>query len=324
MNFQDSSVRSDRTRPDAVTQGPFSRAQNIYLFFGSGDRGQIVDALARAVGSQDSQLLTVHGEPGAGKTLMSLVLADRLKHRRNVIRFDHESLSTAALLRHLLIEISPRDADVVVSPGSPDVPSAPSTDLALQRLWQALQSPLPNDKPFLLIIDSDGKLDGPARALLAQLAALRHEGRSTIQIVMFEREEPTRQVANLERPGYEFWLRRLTLPEIGEYLYHQMLCFDFNRRSLFTREMAYFIAERSEGVFGRVDELARQAMMFADLEPNDSDHSMMAQMLMGDHKRESDRSESGQKFLSKHRGGLIALLGVSVVVSIATGIALLG
>ncbi len=324
MSMQDSSVSSGRIRPGTTPAGPFSRAQDIVLFFGGGDRGQIVDALSRSIGSRNNQLLSVHGEQGSGKTLTSLVLADRLKYRRNVIRYDHDVTTTASLLRHLLIEISPRDADVVPTPASADATAQPSTDLALQRLWQALQSPLPNDKPFLLIIDSDGRFDAPARALLSQLAALRYQGRSPIQVVLFEPETGSRPVGSAERPGFEFWLRRLTLPEISEFLYHQMLCFDFNRRALFTRDMAYFIAERSEGVLGRVNDLARQAMMFADLENGDGDRSMMAQMLMAGHATHEETEEPSQKFLSKHRGGLIALMGVSVVVSIATGIALLG
>lgn len=322
MNMQDSSVSSDRTRPDAITQGPFSVAPNIYLFFGGGDRGQIVDGLIRAMGSADSELMSVYGEPGSGKTLMSLVLADRMKHRRNIIRYDHDQLSTAKLLRHLLIEISPGNADEITSASVPGNSSSPSTDLALQRLWHALQSPMPNDKPFLLIIDSSGTLDGPTRVLLRQLAALRYQGRSNIQIVMFEREGIQRPVGQIERPGFEFWLRRFTLPEIGEYLYHQMLCFDYNRRELFRRDMAYFIAERSEGVMSRINELARHAMMFADLDSSEPDRATMARMLMSGGVLDDEISEKSQNFLSKHRVALIALLGLGVVASLASGVAL--
>ena len=324
MSMHDSNISSDRIRPDAIKQGPFSRAHNIYLFFGGGDRGQIVDSLTRAIGNRNSELMTVRGEPGSGKTMMSLVLADRMKHRRNIIRFDHDATSTAALLRHLLIEISPRHADTVATPNLSEPPSAPSTDLALQRLWQALQSPLPNDKPFLLIIDSDTGLDDAGRALLHRLAELRYQQRSSIQIVLFERDSVNRRVEALERPGYEFWLRRLTLPEIGEFLYHQMLCFDFNQRSLFTRDMAYFITERSEGVFSQIKDLARQAMMFADIDGHKGDRSMMSQMLMSREPLYTDEPETSKKFLSKHRGALIALFGLSVVASIAAGVVLAG
>ncbi len=324
MSMQDSSVSSNRIRPDSITQGPFSVAQNIYLFFGGGDRGQIVDALIRAIASSDSQLMSVYGEPGSGKTLMSLVLADRMKHRRNIIRYDHDQISTAKLLRHLLIEISPSDADTMTDGEPKESVSAPSTDLALQRLWQALQSPMPNDKPFLLIIDSNAPLDTPTRTLLRQLAALRYQGRSNIQIVMFERENTHRPVGQLERPGFEFWLRRLTLPEIGDYLYHQMLCFDFNRRELFRRDMAYFIAERSEGVISQINELGRHAMMFADLDAVEPDQAMMAKMLMSNGNRDDSDSEIRQKFLSKHRGALIALVGLGTVASIASGIGFMG
>jgi len=322
MSMHDSSLSSDRIRPDAIKQGAFSRAHNIYLFFGGGGRGEIVDAMMRAVVKRDSKLISVRGEPGSGKTMMSMVLADRMKHRRNVIRFDHDTTSTAALLHRLLGEISPRHADTVAAQDLSGPPSAPSTDLALQKLWHALQSPLPNDKPFLLLIDSDNTLIDADRALLSQLAALRYQKRSTIQIVLFEREDSARPADTAERLGYEFWLRRLTLPEIGEFLYHQMLCFDFNQRSLFTRDMAYFIAERSEGVIGSVKDLARQALMFADIEGPKSARSMMSQMLMAKQQpMVTLEEEPSQKFLSKYRGALIVLIGMSVVVSIATGIA---
>jgi len=324
MNMQDSSVSSNRIRPDAIKHGPFSVAQNIYLFFGGGDRGEIVDALVRSISGHDSQLMNVYGEPGSGKTIMSLVLAYRMKHRRNIIRYDHDQISTASLLRHLLIEISPREADTVTGAGNPDIASTRSTDLALQRLWHALQSPVSGDKPFLFIIDSKGSLDAPTRVLLKQLAGLRYQGRSSIQVVIFERENEQHPVGQLERPGFEFWLRRLTLPEIGDYLYHQMLCFDFNRRELFRRDMAYFIAERSEGVVTRINELARHAMVFADLDTGQPDRAMMSRMLMSGGALGEDESENQQNFLRKHRGALIALLGFSVVVSIASGVALLG
>jgi len=61
----------------SIQDSSFNHAQNIFLFFGGGDRGEIVDALSRALGVRESRMLTVFGEPGSGKTLMSLVLADR-------------------------------------------------------------------------------------------------------------------------------------------------------------------------------------------------------------------------------------------------------
>ena len=326
MSMHYTSISTDRIRPDATKQGPFGRAHNIYLFFGGGDRGMIVDSLTRSLGNRDSELMTVRGEPGSGKTMMSLVLADRMKHRRNLIRFDHDTNSTAALLRHLLIEISPRHGDSATTAELSKNTETPSTDLALQRLWQALQSPLPNDKPFLLIIDSNSKLDNAALVLLKRLAAIRFQQRASIQIVLFEHEvdesSASESSGETARTGKDFTLRRLTLPETGEFLYHQMLCFDFNLRGLFTRDMAYFITERSEGVFSRIKELSRQAMLFADVESANGDQSVMSQMLMSSSPLHGDQPEPRQKFLPRHRGALITLLGLSVVISITTVIAL--
>jgi len=328
MSIQDSSVSSDRIRSSVSSHGPFNHAQNIFLFFGGGDRGEIVDALVRALGMRESRLLTVIGEPGSGKTLMSLVLADRLKHRRNIIRYDHETISAASLLRHLLIEISPGNSDQLSNQGNSHLakqPALPCTDLALQRLWQALQSPLPNEKPFLLLIDSDGSLDSAAHGLLEELAALRYDGRSPIQIVIFENlplNKANGQALHTLNAGSEFYLRRLTRQEIGEYLYHQMLLFNFNQRGLFTRDTAYFIAERSEGVFSSVKHFARQAMMFANVD--DSDHTTSPQLFLEDSSQAVVEKHRSQKFLSRHRGALIAFFGVSIVLSLALGIAVSG
>ena len=96
-----------------------------------------------------------------------------------------------------------------------------------------------------------------------------------------------------------------------------MLLFDFNRRDLFTREMAYFIADRSEGVFRSINTLARNAFTIANLE--DADRLSMSHLLMaGLPPREEHSTESG--FLARHKGQVIALMGSCVVASAAAAV----
>ena len=45
-----------------------------------------------------------------------------------------------------------------------------------------------------------------------------------------------------------------------------MMLFDYNRRETFSRDMVYFIADRSGGNPGEINALARNAFMLANLE----------------------------------------------------------
>ncbi len=155
-------------------------------------------------------------------------------------------------------------------------------------------------------------------------SSARHRLRPAVQIVLFHRIDAraSRAIAanrGVNRPDNHYWLRRLSLAEVGDYLHHHMLLFDYNRRHTFTREMTYFVADRSEGVFRTMDTIARNAFMIAGLE-NAEQPTMSHLLLAGLPPRE--RAPIQRSFLARHRGAVIALLGSSVVAS-ALGLLLL-
>jgi len=82
------------------------------MFYGGGDRGNIVESIIRSLRA-DEQLIKVHGEHGSGKTLLSLVISDRMENRYSTIRYDVPDISESLLLRHLLIELCPQKADLI-------------------------------------------------------------------------------------------------------------------------------------------------------------------------------------------------------------------
>ena len=294
------------------------------MFYGGGDRGTIVETVIRSL-RVDDHLITVHGERGSGKTMLSLVLTDRLKHRFNTIRYDHAQISPTQLLRHLLIEICPHDAQLLSAQQAVAGADTAIVQQALQCLTTELRVPSPADRPFVLIVDSQADIDKASLQLLDDLAAIKKNGAPVLHVVLFRRvdEGAARAVSGhngVNQPEHHYWLRRLTLVEINEYLQHHMLLFDFNRRAMFTREMGYFIADRSEGVFRAINTLARNAFMIASLE--DSEQVSLSHLLMAGL---PSRAEQPAKlnFFSRHRGRLIALLGSCVVVSIASLVVLL-
>jgi len=315
----------ERRQYFSSSQGPFHNASNIFLFYGGGDRGSVVDTIVRAVRAGEP-LSHVHGERGSGKTLLSLVLAERLAEHRNIIRFEHDGLSAEALLQQLTIELCPRLAAPAAAARGRAAPEARSGVRASARraIVRQLALGTPGDRPVLLIIDSASAIDTDVQELLRELSAVRRQGRRMLQAVAFERMtiDDARALgvhAAPQPPGHHHWLRRLTLAEISDYLQHHMLLFDYNRRDTFSRDMAYFIADRSEGVFRSINTIARNAFMIAGLD-NQERPSMSHLLLAGLPPRE--REPSRAPFVRRHRRAVFALFASAVVASLLTAILL--
>jgi len=323
MNYYDTSVETGRRHYYSSSQGPFYNANNIFMFYGGGDRGNIAESIVRALRTDD-QIVHVHGERGSGKTMLSLVLSDKLKHRYNTIRYDVPDISGSLLLRHLLIELCPQAADLITAEQAQEGVDRESMDIALASIVRQLSNARAqkSSKPYVLMIDSQAELDSQVLRIVDELASLRVADQSIMHCLVFHRvsDDAARSInahRSASQPKNHYWLRRLTLAEINEYLQHHMMLFDFNRRDLFTREMAYFIADRSEGVFRSINTLARNAFTIANLE--DADKLSMSHLLMaGLPPRAEPSIESG--FLARHKGQVIAFMGSCVVASAAVAV----
>lgn len=296
------------------------------MFYGGGERGDTVENILRSFRT-DNQIVHVHGERGSGKTMLSLVVSDRLKHRFNIIRYDVPDLSASLLLRHLLIELCPQSADLITAEQAQLGVDTAAIDVALDCVVEQLTSAdrARTHRPYVLIIDSPAQMHEDTRRIVERLAALQARDQTIMHCLVFHTppDDSSRSIHTRQSTctaSNEFWLRRLTLAEINEYLRHHMMLFDFNRRDLFTREMAYFIADRSEGVFRSINTLSRNAFTIANLE--DADKLSMSHLLMaGLPPRAEPSTESG--FFARHRGGVIALMGSCVVASAAAAVFLL-
>jgi len=119
-------------------------------------------------------------------------------------------------------------------------------------------------------------------------------------------------------PPAHYVLRRLNLAETTEYLNHHMLLFDFNKRDLFAREMAYFIADRSAGNCSAINNLARNAFLQAHVEGAEQvtmGHVLVAGM--------PERQEKRAGFFSRHKRA-VSMTAAFVVSSLLVGGVLAG
>ena len=352
MTEPGSSVDAARSPYHAASRGPFQPHGEPHLFFGGGDRGEIVETMLRSIRDGDA-VLHVHGERGSGRTLLSLVLGDRLAERHRVLRHDGP-LTPATLLRTLMLELCPQHADLVPMDCEGAALDADALDVARRSLVASLEERSIDARPLVLMVDSASECDAATLELAESLAATRtgrasaglgrlsgaptgapvrptvpgaaagaspaperRRRRPALQICLFHRIDAKTSRAILagrgvNRPENHYWLRRLTLAEVGDYLHHHMLLFDYNRRHLFTREMAYFVADRSEGVFRAVDAIARNAFTIAGLQ-NAERPTMTHLLLAGLPPRAPE--PVGTSFLSRHRRSVVAALGACVVAS---------
>lgn len=329
MGIKDQSVSAEKRHYYSSSQEPFHNANNILMFFGGGGRAEIVETIIRSLRMGDS-VITISGEPGSGKTMLSLVLADRLKHRHNIIRYDLPQMSSALMLRHLLIEICPRKVELI----SAEQASGGASDVLIKQgidcLITALSGASPGDKPYLLTVDSQADLDPQTLQLLNELVQSQDKQNPRIQVVLFRRTDQSDQLQRMSKSliGFNancvredhYALRRLTFNEISEYLRHHMMLFDFNQRDVFTRDMAYFIADRSDGIFRSINTLSRNAFMVAALE--DAEQVTMSHLLSaGLPPTKPEPAPHG--FFWHHRRAVVLTIGVTVLAGLSALVAYL-
>lgn len=323
MNYNDTSVETSKRLYYSSSQGPFQNANSIFMFYGGGGRGKTVESIVRAIRTGEP-LIHVHGEAGSGKTMLSLVISDRLKNRYNTIRYDVPEISVPLLLRHLLIELCPQKADLISAQqalaGENDESESAAVISLINQLCNSSRDRI--QKPYVLVLDSIGQVDQKTLHIIEKLTAVRVAGHAIFHCVVFQRVNADNPKAGRFSqaalwPNNHFWLQRLTLAEINEYLRHHMVLFDFNRRDLFTREMAYFIADRSEGVFRGINKLARDAFTIAKLQS--ADNVSMSHLLMAGFPQRTD-VPGESSFLIRHRAGVVAFVGCCVVASAAAAV----
>lgn len=336
-SVEDGSSSIKRRRYFSSTEGPFQSANNIYLFYGGADRTLIVDGIADRIRTSHQPVI-VSGETGSGKTMMSLVLAQRLQHNYKIIHFDHRHCDFDRLLRLLLIELTPdlthvgtRDTLVADSNAhSSHSDSELNSDgenginsLLVSRLLSRLQSGRVENTPALVIVDS-AMIDPQARHLIELVTSVLGAHGHPLSAVLFL-EDTDKSLSVTDEPTSDMYasthaygqpsaphysLNRMNLAETTEYLNHHMLLFDFNKRDLFTREMAYFIADKSGGNCSMINTLARNAFLLAHLEG--SEHITMGHLLVAG---APERKERPIRFLKKHKRA-VSLFGLFTISSL--------
>ena len=302
-------------------RGPFQKSHNLLHFYGGAGRGELLERLILHIRNSD-ETFWVRGVSGSGKTLLSLVLASRANRKFHVVRCDQHKLSANSLLLHLLDEMNPAHTINQVARDSVDHERASpfTTSPVLNDLQLAVDQYSSDHRPYLVIIDHPGQLSADTRILIGRLNKICRQGFPVFRVVVFEtlsaddsRLQPALELETLPNVAY---LQRFSLVEVQQYLEHHMMLFDYSQRHMFTREMAYFIADRSDGLVREISTLARNAFTLAGIQ--NEYRISMSHLLMAGLPGKPEPKHSRALKLVKAGGFGMAIAVASFLVLVAT------
>lgn len=236
------------------TEAPFPLTTNVRAFFEGGNRLAVLEALRYSILNGEG-IITVTGEVGSGKTMLSRMLAESEDPTFEFIYLGHPRLRTdelaAVLATELGVEIRFKRRSQIM------------TDL-YQRLLELHEQ----GKRVVLIVDEAHVM--PAEALeevrlITNLDTSRHK---LLQVVLFGQQELNQILAtNVMRPLREriterFELKPLTPRDVGLYIAHRLRKAGSIPEVIDARAAAY-IARRSKGLPRRVNILCEKSLLAA-------------------------------------------------------------
>jgi MSHA biogenesis protein MshM len=233
---------------------PFPLTPQTDAFFEGGDRRMTLDALFYAIMNGEG-IITVTGEVGCGKTMLSRMLLERAQPGLEVIFLGHPRLKTDELPGVLAVEL-----------GVEIRFKRRSQILAL--LFGKLMELHSQGKRVVLLVDEAHVMSAESLEEIRLITNLDTSRHKLLQVVLFGQQELdlTLSAAAL-RPLRDRITERLVLAplspqEVRDYIAHRLRHVHCNP-DLFEHGALKHIARRSSGLMRRVNVLCDRALMAA-------------------------------------------------------------
>lgn len=239
-----------------LNSAPFKLTPDTACFFAEGSRKAILDALIYSVSNGDG-ICKVTGEVGSGKTLLSRLLAKSLPDKFEILYLLNPRISPDKILYAIAIELGL------------SIDYAENKVRLLHVLHSRLLELHLQDKQTVLLIDEAQTIPLETLEEIRMLGNLETGQHKLLQIVLFGQPEldknlkkhEVRQIK--ERIIYNFYLPKLTVAEVGRYLYFRMQKAGFQGVFPFSGLAVRLIAMNSGGFLRRVNILADRCLLAA-------------------------------------------------------------
>jgi type II secretory pathway predicted ATPase ExeA len=235
-----------------LREKPFRKTPDPRYLFLNDTYEEALERLAFAVEEMELALLT--GEVGAGKTLLTRALVDRLGERYEVGMILNPRLSPRQFLRTAAAELGVAE------------PRFHSNDL-LDQIQERLLALDEAKRPALLIVDEAHLIPGkPTFEEIRLLTNFQLDDRNLVAIVLVGQPELRERLrhrayrALTQRVGVSFHLVPLAAAETAAYVRHR-LAVAGAPRPLFTDEAVARLHDAAGGIPRLVNQIATQALL---------------------------------------------------------------
>jgi MSHA biogenesis protein MshM len=234
---------------------PFTLTPNTEAFFDGGDRGTTLEGLEYACMHTDG-IITVTGEVGTGKTMLSRMLIDRKPKNLEVVYVANPAVMRDEVVPLIASELRMRN-----------LKSLRPTEV-LRNLQNRLIDLHSKGKRVLLLIDEAHVMSAETLEEIRLLSNLETKHHKLLCIMLVGQDELNRTLAGpqmrplRERITERFHLAPLSIEEVNRYLAFR-LQMTGGRQDLFKAQAVLALARASCGIARRVNILAEKSILAA-------------------------------------------------------------
>lgn len=239
-----------------LTTDPFRITPDTEFFFTGGQRGDILEGLLVAA-MHDEGIVSVVGEIGMGKTMLSRMLLERLK----AFPADTVYLANPVFDRNEILDAIARDL-------MPDPPHGSRAHI-IAELERVLISRFAEGRRVIVVIDEAHTMPGATLEEIRLLSNLETAHNKLLKIILFGQPEldellgapQLRQVK--DRISHRFVLQPLDAAEAMTYLGFRLRKAGRNGSDIFEPEACKLLWQASEGRTRKLNMLAEKSLLAA-------------------------------------------------------------
>lgn len=238
-----------------LAEPPFRITPDTGVFFAGARRGETLHALIYAL-TQGEGLVTVTGEVGSGKTMLSRMLTERLPPGVETVYIGNPSLAREDILPTLGEELGLALVDG-------------SRSALLRRIQEHLIDRYAQGRQVVVVVDEAHAMPTDSLEEIRLLSNLESSRHKLLQIVLFAQTELDQRLGQRElrplrdRITYRFRLAPLSREEVAEYLEFRLRQAGYRGPVPFAPEAVRRLAQGSGGLIRRLNVVADKALLAA-------------------------------------------------------------